>query len=334
MTRHLVGAVLAIYARSILAQSPVILDLDLENETNYLYDTFDYSKMGTDPGLTNPAGGFKTFAISVAVDDIVAVNGKPAKGVFLFKGFGARLSTNPGPGSTQADVNRFAAYDLYIEILQPDGTTIGTLMATGMFGGSVPPGAPATGTGTGANFTIVGGTGAFLGARGQMVSAPQKTPGVARRLASVTEDPSNRRQKIGPSYQRWVLQVIPMVRPEVMTGETGPAVLHADFTPVTQAKPARVGEVLILNAKGLGPTKAGLPPGQTFPSEPLAVVNSPVEVLVNGTATDTINQIGVPGTTDTYRVDFRVPDGVAAGTARVQLRAAWVEGSAVEIPIR
>jgi hypothetical protein len=32
-----------------LAQSPVILDLDLENETNYLYDVFDYAKIGSDP---------------------------------------------------------------------------------------------------------------------------------------------------------------------------------------------------------------------------------------------------------------------------------------------
>ena len=66
----------------------------------------------------------------------------------------------PGAGIIQADVARFAAYDLYVEILQPDGTPVGTLMATGMFGGVTPPGAPVSGTGTGANFAIVGGTGA------------------------------------------------------------------------------------------------------------------------------------------------------------------------------
>ena len=116
---------------SAFAQQPVILDLDLENETNYLYDGFDYSKLASDAGVVNVAAGFKTFALSLAVDDVVAVNGKPAKGVFLFKGFGARMNPSPGAGTIQADVNRFAAYDLYIEILQPDGTPIGTLMATG-----------------------------------------------------------------------------------------------------------------------------------------------------------------------------------------------------------
>jgi hypothetical protein len=331
MKRHIVPVVLAV-CMPCLAQNLVILDLDLENETNYLYDVFDYSKIGSDPAAPFPNGGFRNFAISVAVDDVVAINGKPAKGVFLFKGFGARLSTSPPPGTIEADVNRFAAYDLYVEILQPDGTSIGTITASGMFGGPVPPGAPAMGTGTGANFAITGGTGAFLGARGQMVSVPPRTMGTARRLASVTEDPSNRRQKIGPSYQRWILQVIPMIRPEVVMTDAGPSVLHAEFSPVTQARPARAGEVLVVMAKGLGPTRNNIP-GQPFPADPLAIVNSPVEVVVNGTAVNAINQIGVPGATDTYRIDFRVPDTVA-GDARLQLRAAWIESAAVTIPVR
>jgi hypothetical protein len=331
MIRRIVPLVLA-FCAPCLAQNPVMLDLDLENETNYLYDVFDYSKIGSDPAAPFPNGGFRNFAISVAVDDIVAVNGRPAKGVFLFKGFGARLSTSPPPGIIEADVNRFAAYDLYVEILQPDGTPIGTLTASGMFAGPVPPGAPAMGVGTSSNFAITGGTGAFLGARGQMVAVPPRTTGTARRLASVTEDPSNRRQKIGPSYQRWILQVIPMIRPEVVMTGAGPSVLHADFSPVTRARPAQAGEVLIVMSKGLGPARNQVP-GQSFPSDPLAIVNSPVEVLVNGTAVTAMNQVGIPGTTDKFRVDFRFPDGVA-GDARVQIRAAWIDSEAVTIPVR
>ena len=90
MRRHIVLTILA-FCTTCLAQNPVILDIDLENETNYLYDVFDYAKVGADPASTTVNGGFKNFAISVAVDDIVAINGKPAKGVFLFKGFGSRL---------------------------------------------------------------------------------------------------------------------------------------------------------------------------------------------------------------------------------------------------
>jgi hypothetical protein len=314
------------------AQRPVILDLDLENETNYLYDVFDYSKLGSDAAAPFPNGGFRNFAISVAVDDIVAVNGKPAKGVFLFKGFGARLSTSPPAGTIEADVNRFAAYDLYVEILQPDGTPVGTLTASGMFAGPVPPGAPASGAGTSSNFAITGGTGAFLGARGQMVAVPPRTTGTARRLASVTEDPSHRRQKIGPSYQRWIVHVIPMFRPEIVITGNMPAVMHSDFTPVTPGRPARSGEVLITFAKGLGPA-GGTVPGQPFPADPLAIVNSPAEALVNGIAVPAINQIGLPGSTDTYRLDFRVPE-TPAGDARLQLRTAWIDSDTVTFPVR
>src|SRR5260221_7378628 len=98
MKRHIIPVVLGC-CLPCLAQSPVILNLDLENETNYLYDVFDYAKIGSDPATPVPNGGFRNFAISVAVDDIVAVNGKAAKGVFLFKGFGAKLSPTPPAGT-------------------------------------------------------------------------------------------------------------------------------------------------------------------------------------------------------------------------------------------
>jgi hypothetical protein len=37
---------------------------------------------------------------------------------------------------------------------------------------------------------------------------------------------------------------------------------------------------------------------------------------------------------DTYRVDFRVPEGMVAGTASVQLSAAWIAGTAVRIAVQ
>jgi hypothetical protein len=58
-----------------------------------------------------------------------------------------------------------------------------------------------------------------------------------------------------------------------------------------------------------------------------------VDVLINGTAVNAINQIGVPGTTDTYRVDFRVPDGLT-GDVRLQIRAAWIDSGAVTVVVR
>ena len=110
-----------------------------------------------------------------------------------------------------------------------------------------------------------------------------------------------------------------------------PSVLHADFNPVTQARPARAGEVLIILAKGLGPARNNIP-GQAFPAEPLAIVNSPVEVLVNGGSVAAINQIGVPATPDMYGSTsvFRTERGRCATTTPIGMDPE----SAVTIPIR
>ena len=89
-----------------------------------------------------------------------------------------------------------------------------------------------------------------------------------------------------------------------------------------------------MQATGLGPTIAGVDPGQPFPTDPILQVNSPVAVTVNGQATEVVNSFGWPGLVDTYRLDFRVPDGATAGTATIQLTAAWISGASVNIPIR
>jgi uncharacterized protein (TIGR03437 family) len=89
----------------------------------------------------------------------------------------------------------------------------------------------------------------------------------------------------------------------------GPAVWHADFTPVTAARPAVPGEVLIVMANGLGPTNPVVDLGTPFPQQPLAIVNTPVEASIGGARAEVINQVGWPGFVDTYRVDVRVPAG-------------------------
>jgi uncharacterized protein (TIGR03437 family) len=201
-------------------------------------------------------------------------------------------------------------------------------MTVGLGVGSAPPGAPLAVTQ--GNNAIVGGTGAFPGARGQVGQTVQTT---AARLASMSEDPANRRT-YGGGKTRFALHVIPMFRPEVVATATGPAIFHADFSPVTAAKPAKASEILIVKATGLGPTLPGINPGQPFSTDALQQVNSPVAVTVNGQAAEVVNSIGWPGLVDTYRVDFRVPDGAVAGAATIQLTAAWIAGSSINIPLQ
>jgi uncharacterized protein (TIGR03437 family) len=125
-----------------------------------------------------------------------------------------------------------------------------------------------------------------------------------------------------------------MAAPQVVTSASGPAVFHSDFSPVTAASPAVPGEVLIVQATGLGPTRPGVDPGQPFPNDAILPVNSPVAVTVNGQDAEVVNAAGWPGLVDTYRVEFRVPPGMVAGTASVQLSAAWIAGTAVRFAVQ
>jgi uncharacterized protein (TIGR03437 family) len=304
-----------------------ILEIDLENRVQYVGDISDVSKLASDPNVTAPVPS-RNFVPVLIIADIVAVNGQPAKGTGVFHLRQINLRTAPNAGEAIADVVRNNVVDIRFEVLKSDGTPIGTIMASGLGGGAAPPGAP-LGVRVG-NVAIVGGTGAFLGARGQVGQGVTTIPD---RNASMSEDPANRRRN-GGGKVRYVLNLIPLFRPEVVTAK-GPAVFHAsDSTRVTAAKPARSGEALTLLASGLGPTRPGVDPGQPFPADPLQVVNSPVELSVNGKPAEVLYAVGYPGAVDRYQVNFRVPDGMVAGLASVQLSSAWIAGSDVVIPVQ
>jgi hypothetical protein len=215
--------------------------------------------------------------------------------------------------------------------MQPDSTPIGSIVMLGLDGGAPPPGSlPNARQG---NFAITGGTGAYLGLRGQFVSGPLIPGAIATRSGSIKEDPAKRRIN-GGGRAIFLLHLIPMTRPEIETTASGPSVFHTDFSPVSTARPARAGEVLIVRASGLGPTLPGVDPGQSFPTEGVQQVNSPVEISLNGESAEVVNKIGWPGQLDTYRIDFRVPAKVAPGTGTLLLSAAWINGTPVNIPVQ
>jgi hypothetical protein len=316
---------------------PTILQIDLANYVLYRDDVSDPAKYATDPNIVGITafGPVRNFYRGVHLADIVAVNGQLVKGNFATDQVVVGLRTDSTPGFAIGDAYRNTIAAITLEILKSDGTPIGTIIANGLTGGTPPPGSPvpiSTIPQGGHNFAITGGTGAFLGARGQLGSLPP-----VARSTSFTEDPAYRRRNGGgPGTWRWIAHVIPMFVPQVATTASGPAVFHAsDFSPVTAAKPAKPGEVLVAQATGLGPTVPGVDPGQPFPpTEPRFQVNSPVDVTVNGNPAEVINSIGWPGLVNTYRVDFRVPDGVTAGMASIQIAAAWIAGPDVRIAVQ
>jgi len=223
---------------------PVILQIDLTNNVLYFQDTSDISKYATEPNVTPPTAIPRNLYKVHGIADIVAVNGQPVKGTYANSVAAFVLRTAPTPGQAIADTVRQAVGVITFEILKSDGTSIGTIVASGMFAGDAPPGSPTAAAG--GNFVITGGTGAFLGARGQLSVAAAAPGVVTQRNASITEDPANR-QRNGGGTVRWIAHVIPMARPEVTMLPSGPAITHSsDFSPVTVAKPATPGEIGIL----------------------------------------------------------------------------------------
>src|SRR5437016_4188904 len=138
-------------------------------------------------------------------------------------------------------------------ILLPDSTWVGSLFDRGQD----PPGV---------GHVIVGGGGAFTGVIGEHRLMESLAPA---RAVSQSEDPSMRRiHGGGRSRIRFILY--PRSRPTVQVNANGPAIFHEDFSQVTSARPARGGEVLIVRATGLGPTKPALelPGAHRFTASP------------------------------------------------------------------
>jgi hypothetical protein len=307
---------------------PAILEIDLENVVYYFADVSDWSKLATNPGLTTATNA--TFGQLMAIADIVAVNGKPAKGTYVAKGQTLLLTPTPIPGESIADTQRGGGSDTEtFEILQTDDTPVGSIMSILSIGGAPPPGSPLALKLT--SSAIAGGNGAFLGVKGQ---CGIEAVFVAPRRASQAEDPANRRLN-GGGKMRMAVYLIPMFRPKILADWERPAVFHASNSrPVTAANPAHVGEALFMLAKGLGPVRPNLGPGQPFPSAPLAVVNSPLDIVVSGSEAEITSATGYPGFTDTYRVDFRVPAISGSEAATLQVNAAWIPSAPVSIAIQ
>ena len=306
-----------------------ILQVQAENMVTYYDDTSDVSKWGTLPGpvplpanFTNP-----TFKWRITLGDLVWVNGQPIKGNFVSVTRSLNATTDMTPGRVLMDLALGCPFEQVHSFMLPDGTVIGTIAAVGTSTVGRPPGAPSTAlAGTG---VVVGGSGAFLGIRGQA----GLTSGSGARNASITEDPAYRRLN-GGGKMSWFFHIVPAVWPEVLTLPTGPAVFHGDSSPVTAEKPARAGELLIMSVSGLGPVKGKLEPGQPFPPGDLMEVNSPVDITVNGKRAEVVNKIGWPSMTNVYRVDFVVPEGTAPGMSSVVPTVAWINGPEAKIPVR
>ena len=260
-----------------------------------------------------------SFGRSMAIGDIVSVNGQAVKGVAIEVFNGGALSTTPAPGQSIADINLNPITVFWeLTFVNLDGTRIGAVEIAGSSG----------------QWTVTGGTGPFLGARGTWI-APQD-PVSGTRTTSDCEDPVYRRINVdlGGNKCYGVLNLVHATPPQILTTPDEPTITHSsDFSLITASKPAAAGEILSLFATDLGPVR-GVITGQPFPSNPVTTVNSPVQVIVNGKPVEVIGAVGYPDSVDKYQVNFRLPADIAKGLATLQVSAAWIPSVPVTIPVQ
>lgn len=280
--------------------TPTILQIDVENYVGYLGDTNDPARVARSQTAVTPTAPLNFFS-NIILADVTAVNDAPAKGVLVIRTQTLLLSPTPNAGGAIADVTRAAIGELAFELQDGEGSPVGNLYAMGLSGGPAAPGSPAGAT-SGA-VAIVGGAGAFVGARGTLNSVEVANV----RSTSQAEDPSKRRAN-GGGRARFLLQVFPMNRPEVQTGADGPDIFHADGARVGAGRPARRGEVLVVHAK--------------------AVAKGLVDVVVGDMSVRAMEP-----SAPSSQIRFRVPDAVAGGRVPLRVSAGWVKGDAVTIPV-
>jgi hypothetical protein len=276
-----------------------ILEIDVENLVAYVQNNY--------------------FWGAIRLGDITAVNGRPAKGTYVSVPAKLDLTPTPQPGQAIADIKRVSFRQESFTLLGLDDVQVGSIVTLGTAGGSPPPGAPSAQEN--GDLVIAGGTGAFLGVRGEKGRGMLIT---VLRMAAPDEDPSKRRQ-IGGGHIREILHIIPMSQPEIVSAGGEASVTHLkDSAPVSRSKPAMAGEILSLLSTGLGLTRPNADPGKPFPASPAMSVNSPLQVTVNGKAAEVMSAVGSPGDMDRYRIEFRVPPGTQPGMATIQVTAAWI----------
>ena len=97
---------------------------------------------------------------------------------------------------------------------------------------------------------------------------------------------------------------------------TGPgALLHANFTLVNAASPAKRGETILLFLTGLGAVTPTIQDGAAAPSSPLSQVPGDVKVYIGGRPATVLFKGLAPGLAGLYQINLTVPTNAPIGAA-------------------
>src|SRR5215217_6633413 len=124
-------AVAVLVCSALMAQAldePVVLRIDVENTVTYRADVFDAAKIGKEPGPTTSVN--QTFIEGINVGDIVAVNGKPAKGLWSSTFYTMPFRAAPQPGLPIADFDLAGTNHCTWQIYDADGSLLAVIRDT------------------------------------------------------------------------------------------------------------------------------------------------------------------------------------------------------------
>ena len=126
------------------------------------------------------------------------------------------------------------------------------------------------------------------------------------------------------------------VQPGIFEFFLGPslfaAALHADFSVVTPANPAKPGEIILLFVTGLGPTDPPVGTNVPGPVPPAVTVSDPA-VIVAGVEAEILGSFYAPTLSAAYQINFRIPIILPAGNATIQVAISGVGSQQSLIPI-
>lgn len=117
-------------------------------------------------------------------------------------------------------------------------------------------------------------------------------------------------------------------------GQRIPAMVRArNWALVTEASPARPGDVVTIFATGLGPLDRDIAAGQRADAGPLLRVRWPVEVHIGGISVTPLFAGLSPGFAGLYQVNVVVPQALPGGVHSLLLVVNQVSGVSVPLPV-
>jgi uncharacterized protein (TIGR03437 family) len=121
--------------------------------------------------------------------------------------------------------------------------------------------------------------------------------------------------------------------PNIFFDGLGGLVSKTDFSLVRPGSPAAAGDVLLIFSTGNGQTTPALSTGRVPPANQLFNAQAPT-VTIGGKDAAVIYSIACPGFPGLYQTAVRMPAGVPAGTAAVQMTVGGVASNSVNIAVR